>query len=109
MLIISPMPKVKYMIDKNLKPKLAKDIVYKKEGKDGETISMASYIGGPIRLLNPVASKTVKLLDGKHTIQEIIDEICNSFEDADSKTVENDIIEFLLDLQKKKIIEPLTK
>jgi methyltransferase-like protein len=97
------------MIDKNLKPKLAKDIVYKDEGKDGETISMASYIGGPIRILNPVASKAVKLLDGKHTIQEIINEICDSFEDADLKTVENDIIEFLLDLEKKKIIEPLKK
>ena len=101
------MPMVNYMIDKNLKPKIAKDIVYKKEGKKGETISMASYLGGPIKLLNPVASKTVKLLDGKHTIQEIITEIYKSFEDADLKTVENDIIEFLLDLEKKKIIEPL--
>ena len=97
------------MIDKNQKPKLAKDIVYKEEGKNGETVSMASYIGGPIRLLNPVASKTVKLLDGKNTIQEIISKIYESFEDADMKTVENDIIEFLLELEKNKIIEPLKK
>ena len=100
---------VNYMIDKNLKPKLAKDIVYKEEGKNGETVSMASYIGGPIRLLNPVASKTIKLLDGKHTIQEIITEIYESFEGAELKTVENDIIEFLLELEKNKIIEPLKK
>ena len=97
---------VNCMIDKNIKPKLAKDIVWKEEGKDGTTISLASYIGGPIRLLNPVASKTIKLLDGKHTIQEIITEIYESFEDADLKTVENDVLEFLLELEKKKIIEP---
>ena len=97
---------VNCMIDKNIKPKLAKDIVWKEEGKEGTTISLASYIGGPIRLLNPVASKTIKLLDGKHTIQEIITEIYESFEDADLKTVENDVLEFLLELEKKKIIEP---
>lgn len=98
---------VNCMIDKNIKPKLAKDIVWKEEGKDGATVSLASYIGGPIRILNPVASKTIKLLDGTHTIQEIITEIYESFEDADLKTVENDVIEFLLELEKKKIIEPL--
>jgi methyltransferase-like protein len=97
------------MIDKNLKPKLAKDIVYKEEGKDGATVSLASYIGGPIRILNPVASKTIKLIDGKHTIQEIITKIHESFENADLKTVEKDIIEFLLELEKEKIIEPLKK
>jgi methyltransferase-like protein len=95
------------MIDKNIKPKLAKDIVWKKEGKDGATISLASYIGGPIRILNPVASKTIKLIDGKHTVQDIIIEIHESFEDVNLKTVENDVLEFLRELEKKKIIEPL--
>ena len=98
---------VSCMINKNIKPKLAEDIVWKEEGKDGETVSMASYIGGPIRILNPVASKIIKLLDGKHTIQEIIIEIYESFEDADLKTIENDVLEFLNELEKKKIIEPL--
>ena len=41
---------VNYMIDKSVKPKLSKDIVWKEEGKDGTTVSLASYIGGPIRL-----------------------------------------------------------
>ena len=95
------------MIDKSIKPKLAKDIVWKEEGKDGATASLASYIGGPIRLLNPVASKTIKLIDGKHTIQDIINEIFESFEDVDLKTVEKDVLEFLRDLEKKKIIDPL--
>lgn len=95
------------MINKNIKPKLAKDIVWKEEGNDGTTISLASYIGGPIRLLNPVASKTVKLLDGKHTIQDIILEILETFEDVDIKTVECDLLKFLQELEKLKIINPL--
>jgi len=95
------------MINKNIKPKLAKDIVWKEEGNDGTTISLASYIGGPIRLLNPVASKTVKLLDGKHTIQDIIMEIFEIFEDVDIKTVEYDLLKFLKELEKLKIINSL--
>ena len=95
------------MINKNIKPKLAKDIVWKEEGNDGTTISLASYIGGPIRLLNPVASKTVKLLDGKHTIQDIIMEIFETFEDVDIKTVEYDLLKFLKELEKLKIINSL--
>jgi len=98
---------VNCMIDKSLKPRLAKDIVWKEEGKDGTTVSLASYIGGPIRLLNPVASKTIKLIDGKHTIQEIITKIFESFEDVDIKTVEKDVLEFLQELEKKKVIDPL--
>lgn len=100
---------VSYMIDKNIKPKLAKDIVWKEEGKDGASVSMASYIGGPIRILNPVASKIIKLLNGKHTIQEIIIEVYESFEETDLKTIENDVLEFLDELEKNKIIEPLKK
>ena len=54
-----------------------------------------------------MASKTIKLIDGRHTIQEIIDEIFASFEDVDLKTVEDDVLEFLLELEEKKIICPL--
>ena len=97
------------MIDKNIKPKLAKDIVWKEEGKDGTIISIASYIGGPIRILNPVASKTIKLIDGKHTIQDIINTIFESFEDVDLTTVENDVLDFFQELERKKIIDPLKK
>ena len=96
---------VNCMIDKNIKPKLAKDIVWKEEGKDGTVVSLASYIGGPIRILNPVASKTIKLINGKNSVQDIINEVFSSFEGVDIQTVEGDIIEFLLDLQEKKIIE----
>jgi methyltransferase-like protein len=93
------------MIDRNLKPKLAKDIVWKEEGENGEIISLASYIGGPIRMLNPVASKIIKLLDGKHTVKEIINEIVESFEDVDYDTAEKDVLEFLEELKQKRIID----
>lgn len=95
------------MINKNSKPKIRKDIVWKEEGKEGEIISLASYIGGPIRFLNPVASKVIKLSDGKHTVREIIEDICKSFEDANPKAVEKDVDNFLKNLEKRKIIEPL--
>lgn len=98
---------VSYMIDKNLKPRLAKDIVWKEEGENGEIISLASYIGGPIRFLNPVATKIIKMSDGKHTIQEIIDQIMSTFENAALEGVEEDVFKFLKELEDKKIIEPL--
>lgn len=94
------------MISKDIKPKIRKDIVWKEEGKSGEIISLASYLGGSIRFLNPVASKIVKLSDGKHTVKEIIEEICKTFETTDYKAVEKDVENFLVTLEKDKIIEP---
>ena len=97
------------MISKDIKPKVAKDIVWKEEGKNGEIISLASYLGGSIRFLNPVASKIVKLSDGKHTVAEIIEEICKTFEETDPKKVEQDVMKFIATLNKKKIIEPINE
>jgi hypothetical protein len=95
------------MISKDFKPKIRKDIVWKEEGEKGEIISLASYLGGSIRFLNPVASRVVKLSDGKHTVQEIIDDICRTFEDTDPKVAERDVEKFLKTLEKKKIIKPI--
>lgn len=94
------------MISKDIKPKVRKDIVWKEEGKNAEIISLASYLGGTIRFLNPVASQIVKLSDGKHTVGEIIEEICKTFENTDLKTVERDVNKFLKNLEKEQIIEP---
>ncbi len=95
------------MINKNLKPKLAKDIVWREEGEEGEIVSLASYVGGPIRMLNPVASKIIKLLDGKHTIEDIINEIIKSFEDVDYETAEKDVLDFLKELEQERIIDAI--
>jgi len=95
------------MINKDFKPKLREDIVWKEEGKNNEIISLASYLGGSIKFLNPVASRIVKLSDGKHTIKEIIDDICRTFEDTDPEIAEKDVEKFLKTLEKKKIIEPI--
>ena len=95
------------MMNKNIKPKIAEDIVWKEEGEKGEIVSLASYLGGSIQLLNPVASKIIKLADGTNTIQDIIDNICTSFEEANPKRVEKDIESFLTKLNKSKILETL--
>ena len=97
------------MINKDIKPKICKDLVWKEEGKKGEIISLASYLGGPIRFLNPVASRIVKLSDGKHTVKEIVEDICRTFEDTDPKLVEKDVDKFLKTLEKKKIVTLLEK
>jgi hypothetical protein len=94
------------MIDKNIKPKVCKDIVWKEEGENKEIISLASYLGGSIRFLNPVASKIIKLSDGKHTVDEIINNICDDFEGSNPDEVEKDVEKFLKILEEKKIIEP---
>jgi len=96
------------MIDKNLKPELEKDVVWKKEGKDGIRVSLASYLGGPIRLLNPVASRIIEHIDGKHTVNDIIQHVLNNFENAELDIVEKDVESFLKTLEEKKVIKPLT-
>lgn len=98
---------VNYMINKNIKPKLSKDIVYKKEGKNQEILSLASCKGGPIRILNEVASKIIVLSNGNNSINNIIEQIYNSFEDTNEKSVENDVLRFLKILEKENIIETL--
>jgi hypothetical protein len=95
------------MINKDIKPELSKDIVWKEEGSKGETISLASYLGGPIRFLNPVASIIIKLSNGKNSIDDIIKEICKTFEDSDPQIVKKDVEKFLKNLEKKEIIKPL--
>ena len=94
------------MMNMEFKPKLCKEIVWKEEGKNGEIVSLASALGGPIRMLNPVASKIIKLSDGKHTVKEIISEICRTFDDANQKEVEKDVEKFLAALEKNQIINP---
>ena len=92
-------------MNKNMKPKISKDIVWKKEGKNGELLSLTSWLGGPILLLNPVASKIVILSNGKNTIEQIATNICKSFEDTDLNRITKDLEKFFIVLQDKKIIE----
>ena len=95
---------VNCMIDENTKPKVCEDIVWRKEGKGDKVISLASYKGGPIRFLNPVAGKIIKLSDGNHTVKEIINEIYKSFDDANIATVKKDVHKFLQTLLDNKIV-----
>jgi len=54
--------------------------------------------------MNEIGMEIWKLCDGKHTIKEIIDNVFEKFE-TDRKTVENDIISFIKELEKEKMIK----
>jgi hypothetical protein len=93
------------MINKDIRPKLNSDILWRRDGADDELVVLASCNGGPIRFLNPVGAMIIKLSNGKNTFEDIVEVIESSFEVADKKTIENDVYLFLNSLKENKILK----
>lgn len=92
------------MIRKTLCPKINNNIIWRKEGEDKKIISLASFNGGPIWFLNPVAGKILELCNGKNSVKDIIYDISSRFESSKQENIKNDVIDFLKLLQEKNII-----
>ena len=54
--------------------------------------------------LNPVGAEIWNSIDGKKSVGEIVDHICEQFE-VDKQTAKRDTLEFLKKLVKKKAVE----
>lgn len=92
------------MINIFSKPTISENIVWRKDGKRNEIISLADFRGGPIRFLNPLGSKIFELCDGTNTIDEIQKSIKSHFNKIDKEIIEKDVLEFLIKLSKNKLI-----
>ena len=92
------------MISKNTKPKINKDIMWRKDGAENEIISLANSNGGPIHFLNTVGSKIFELSTGKNTVDDIINKIITHYEGISEKKIEKDVIEFLKKLKNENIV-----
>ena len=58
---------------------------------------------GQVKVVNQVGAVIWELIDGKRTIENIIDEIVSQF-DVDPVTAESDVINFTTELYKREII-----
>ena len=85
-------------------PEIKNDIVWRKEGSKQNIVSISSCNGGPIWLLNPVASRIIELLNEGNTVKDIIEDISFNFE-VNYEEIKVDVINFLLSLQKRGIIK----
>ena len=57
-----------------------------------------------INVLNPVGGRIFDLLDGKHTIAEIVDVICDEFE-VDAGAAKSDVVENRLGLRGEPLMD----
>ena len=58
---------------------------------------------GKVKVINEVGAAIWTLLDGKNSIQQIIEEICTQF-DVDEATAEMDTLKFIGDLIEREIV-----
>jgi len=77
----------------------------RKEGPEKEFLVVKDIEKGSVWVINPTGAKIIELCDGKHTVKEIIDIICKSFEQTNYETVEKDVWEFIKKLSEFGIIE----
>ncbi len=55
--------------------------------------------------LNRTATLIWKLIDGHHSVQDIIDRVCQEFEDADPQQVTEDTVRLLEDFERRTLID----
>jgi len=55
--------------------------------------------------LNKTATLIWKLIDGHHSVQDIIDRLCQECVDADPQQVTEDMVRFLEDFERRNIID----
>lgn len=55
--------------------------------------------------LNRTATLIWKLIDGHHSVQDIIDSLCQEYVDADPQQVAEDTVRFLKDFERRNIID----
>lgn len=93
------------MISINTKPKINKDILWRKDGEKNEIISLGNSNGGPIQFLNDVGSLIFEFSNGKNTVGDIINKISLCYSEVSKKKIEKDVIAFLKKLKNEKIVD----
>ena len=58
---------------------------------------------GQVKVLNQVGAFLWELLDGQHTVADLVEQLCQSFE-VDEQTAQADILAFLKDLEARDLL-----
>ena len=87
-----------------IKPKINEDILWRYDGKEEDIVILASCKGGGIQFLNQVAGLILEYSDGTNEVDSIVNKIVDIFGNVEKKRVEMDVINFLNNLKKLKIV-----
>lgn len=85
-----------------LKSKLIRDPDAAWRDINGEMI-IVSPVESMMHALNDVAALVWMNADGKTTVREIVQRVCNDF-DVDTETAEKDVVEFVRDLSEQGMV-----
>ena len=87
-------------------PRRHSETAYRAVGDDGGLVVQPSR--SEVQVLNPVGSKVYALLDGQHTVAQIVDAVVEEF-DVSVEQAEQDVGDFLDDLEARGMLEAVTE
>jgi methyltransferase-like protein len=84
------------------RPKKLSSLSYRAIGD--ETIILDTKINREVHQLNALGTFIWDLCDGQHTVNNIVDKVCEEFESVESE-VREDVFNFILELENKFLFE----
>lgn len=91
-------------LDLHIKPARMLDLWKVDEQEDAEYPGQVLSPESVLRL-NETATLIWKLIDGHHSIQDIIDHLCQVYEDADPQQIAEDTVRLLEDFAHRKLVD----
>lgn len=88
-----------------LKPKRAKEVIWRTDGPNDEIIIAYRWDMPTQEILNPTASRIFKLCDGEHNIGQIARILSKEFEFPDRKKVLRDVTNCIQTLTSERLIK----
>jgi hypothetical protein len=82
------------------------DTAYRAVGQDGGLVVLPGE--SSVKVLNPVGSKVYSMIDGKHTVDEIVAAVVDDF-DIDADQARQDVEVFLKELQEHGMLQQADK
>ncbi len=89
-------------MENDYKPKRAERLIARKEE---ESLLIFDSETGDIRVLNETAGLIWNSIDGNRSIKEIVEVVAKENPDEDEQAIEEDVLQFLEELQECKFIE----
>ncbi|KYK35157.1 MAG: PqqD family protein [Theionarchaea archaeon] len=89
-------------MEHDYKPKKTDRLISREED---ENLLIFDPDTGSIKVLNETAALIWNSIDEKNSVKDIVDIICRENPDEDRKTIEEDVLRFLRDLQEHSYIE----
>ncbi len=88
------------------RPNRNPETAYRPVGDDGGLVVLPGE--SAVKVLNPVGSKVFAMIDGKHTVDEIVAEVVAEFE-ISAEQARTDVESFLQELEAHGMLQPATE